>query len=336
MIITTLNSLDSLPQPALGLLPAIHDVDVENVPLVATKPVLPVASVATGRVFVNQTSEKIILPSYGKWPVRNLAPGELFGSDGRLFYKMKKRLGTTSFYPDSFERNIYNFTFTGKSFPIGESFEFKRNFFFRLFANTTIAVWNVIIEIGMRVDDVLPSYSTTINSTLVSGSSILTVPLADIGKIRERSLVSGVGIPSGLDGVPAVLALDAATGSVVLSHNVTVSGVNAITFTAPVGSNLGDYVWLPALLEEEVVLTEMKTMNPFGIVLKRWAAKDGVTSRNNEGYEAFSLSYNRSINCKIESLPTGDNFVLRVRLGYFDTQNSVSDPRGYVAYLIKD
>ena len=336
MIITQLNSLDSLPQPALGLLPAIHDAEVEDIPIVSGKPQLPLAANAKGKVFVNQTLEKIVLPIYGKWPVRYLFPGNLVGSDGRFFYKVQNKLGTTSFYPDSFERTVFTFTFSGKSLAIGETFEFKRNFFFRLFANTTIAVWRVIFEIGMRIDDVSPTYATTINATLVSGSSILTVPLADIAKIRERSLVSGVGIPSGLDGVPLVLALDAATGSVVLSHKATGSGVKAITFTAPVGENIKDYVWLPPLLSEEIVLTEIKTKNPLGVVLRRWAEKGGELTRNDFGFDGYALTYGKSASCKLESLPTGDNFVMRVRLGGFDTQNSVPDPRGYAAYLIKD
>jgi hypothetical protein len=336
MIITQLNSLESLPQPALGLLPAIHDAEVEDIPIVSGKPQLPVAANAKGKVFVNQTLEKIALPIYGKWPVRYLFPGNLAGSDGRFFYKVQNKLGTTSFYPDSFERTIFSFTFSSTSLPIGEVFDFQRNFYFRLFANTTVAVWRVVFEIGMRVDDVSPTYATTINATLVSGSSIITVPIADIAKIRERSLVSGVGIPSGLDGVPLVLALDAATGSVVLSHKATVSGFNAITFTAPVGENIKDYVWLPPLLNEEIVLTEIKTKNPLGIILRRWAEKDGQLNRNDFGFDCFALSYNKSTACKLESLPTGDNFILRVRLSGFDTQNSVPDPRGYVGYLIKD
>ena len=33
-----------------------------------------------------------------------------------------------------------------------------------------------------------------------------------------------------------------------------------------------------------------------------------------------------------EQLPLGNEFVLRVRLSSFDTENAVSDPRGFVAY----
>ena len=336
MIINTLKTLDSVPSPALGLLPAIHDASVEDVPLVGSNASLPNASDARGRVFRNQTNASIVLPATSRWPARSLEPGATFGSDGRLFYKVRNKLGTTSFYPESFERTVYNFSFTRKSFPPGGVFELNRLFYFRLIANTSTAVWSVIFEVGMRTDQVLPKSEYTIDATLVQGASMVTVPVNRAVDIVQMMVVSGSGIPEGLDGTTKVLWVDVADGKVYLTKPATQSGVKSLKFTAPVGPNLGDYVWLPPMLEESVVLTEMKSMNPLGILLKNYGDKNGIATRNEYGFEAYAKLYDKAISCPMESLPTGADFIMRVRIGQFDTENSVSDPRGYAAYLIRD
>lgn len=336
MIINTLKTLDSVPSPALGLLPAIHDAVVEDVPLVGSTVSLPSANDAKGRVFKNQTSAPIVLPATSKWPARSLESGATFGSDGRLFYKVRNKLGTTSYYPESFERTVYNFSFTRKSFAPGSLFELNRLFYFRLIANTTTAVWSVIFEVGMRTDQILPKNEYTMNATLVQGATMVTVPVSQAANITAMMLVTGSGVPSGLDGVTKVLSVDSAAGKVYLTKPVTQVGVKSLTFTAPVGPNLGDYVWLPPMLEESVVLTEMKAMNPLGIWLKNYGDKNGIATRNDYGFEGYAKFYDKAVSCPLESLPTGSDFLLRLRIGQFDTENSVADPKGYAAYLIRD
>lgn len=249
MFLEKIECITQLPQPSLGLLPAVHDAVVSDA-------VLPLGTAAslTGQVLRNGTGESLTVPAWGRWPARQIAPNEHFASDGRLFYKVRQRLvkpaGETSWYPEAFERTLYTIHLTPKQLPLGSSFQFDRQFDFRLIANTTNAVWSVVIEVGQR----------TIQST-----------------------------PS------------------------------------PIGPNLLDYEWREPLLEQQVVLTDVMCSHQLGVVI--WNTHDG--------YAASRLLYDKAEACDPASLPTGSDFAIRIRLGHFDTQNSVVDPKGYVAYVAK-
>jgi len=355
MIISSMKSIESVPAPALGLLPAIHDAEVEDTPLVDGLPVLPLAENCKGRVFRNQTAKAITLPQTSKWPARSLEAGGVFGSDGRLFYKVRQKLGTTSFYPESFERTLYTFSFSPQDFSVGSEFELSRLFYFRLMANTTSAVWSVIFEIGVRSNQVTPALQFTMQGTLTSGSANVSISDPQLGSLFYRMVVTGNGIPSGLDGTTYIRSIDLSTSTLVLSSPATQSGAKALTFTAPVGPNLGDFIWLPPILEQQVLLTEMKTISPMGIWIKNWGDKyanpfrtisiDGDMetindpvpdpNRNDLGYQGFSKLFDKATPVPIDRLPTDRDFLLRVRIGQFDTENSVADPKGYAAYMVR-
>lgn len=257
MTITSLNSLTQLPTPALGFLPAIHDSVAEATPLDGSgRPALPTALEAKGRVYVNQTSAPVNLPAYGGWPVRNVAPGEYYGSDGRLFYRVVRKPGTSSHYPTSFERTIYTFPFTAQSFAIGDKFELSRLFYFRLIGNNTPAVWSVIFEVGAREDE-----------------------------------------------------------------------------PDPAGPNIGRIVWREPLLDQQVLITDVKSKNGLGIVLYRRAETSLRT--NGLGYEADAMIYNKAVAVPPDRLPESTEFLLRVRIGQFDIVDDVAEPRGHVAYVIR-
>lgn len=345
MIISSMRDITSVPVPALGLLPAVHDAEVENVPLVEGIPNLPAADSCKNRVFRNQTSKEIILPSTSKWPARSLAAGGVFTSDGRLFYKVRQKPGTTSFYPESFERIVYTFSFTTQSFSPGSEFDFSRLFYFRLIANNTAAVWTVIFEIGIRVDQIAPSLTINLPALLTSGSAVISITDPRLGSLFYRMVVTGSGIPGGtLDGTTFIKSIDLSASTLTLSQAATVSGERSLTFTAPVGANLGEIVWLPPLLEQQVLLTEMKTVNPMGIFLKNWGdnmvlGPDGQSApdplRNDLGFQGFAKAFDKAAPVPKDSLPTSGNFFLRLRIGQFDTENTVADPKGYAAYMIR-
>jgi len=344
MIISSMKSIESVPVPALGLLPAIHDAEVEEVPLVGGVPVLPLAEACKGRVFRNQTLKAITLPPTSKWPARSLGAGGVFGSDGRLFYKVRQKPGTTSYYPESFERTLYTFAFSPQSFSVGSEFELSRLFYFRLMANTSSAVWSVIFEIGVRTNQATPTLQLTLPGTLTSGSASVEIYDPQLGSLFYRMVATGTGISSGLDGTTYIKSIDLATSTLVLSRPATASGEQDLTFTAPVGPNLGDFLWLPPLMEQEVLLTEMKTINPMGIWLKNWGDKnvlgpDGNSApdpyRNDLGYQGYVKLFDKSAPVPLDALPTDRDFLLRVRIGQFDTENSVTDPRGYAAYMVR-
>jgi hypothetical protein len=344
MIISSMKSIESVPTPALGLLPAIHDAEIEEVPLVGGLPVLPLAEACKGRVFRNQTAKAITLPPTSKWPARSLEAGGVFGSDGRLFYKVRQKPGTTSYYPESFERTLYTFAFSPQSFSAGSEFDLSRLFYFRLMANTSSAVWSVIFEIGVRTNQTTPTLALTMQGTLTSGSANVTISDPQLGSLFYRMVATGSGIPSGLDGTTYIKSINLATSTLVLSRPATQSGARSLTFTAPVGPNLGDFLWLPPLMEQEVLLTEMKTINPMGIWIKNWGDKnvqgpDGSSApdpyRNDLGYQGFAKLFDKATPVPLDSLPTERDFLLRVRIGQFDTENSVADPKGYAAYMVR-
>jgi hypothetical protein len=339
-----MKSIESVPVPALGLLPAIHDAEAEEVPLVDGLPVLPLAEACKGRIFRNQTAKAITLPQTSRWPARSLEAGGVFGSDGRLFYKVRQKLGTTSYYPETFERTLYTFAFSPQSFSVGSEFELSRLFYFRLLANTSSAVWSVIFEIGVRAAQVTPTLVLTMPGTLTSGSANVAISDPQLGSLFYRMVVAGDGISSGLDGTTYIKSIDLATSTLVLSRAATQSGVEALTFTAPLGPNLGDFLWLPPLMEQEVLLTEMKTVNPMGIWIKNWGDKnvlgpDGTTApdqyRNDLGYQGYAKAFDKATPVPLDSLPTDGDFLLRARIGQFDTENSVADPKGYAAYMVR-
>lgn len=345
MIISQLTEIAAVPTPALGLLPALHDAEVEDTVFGENaSATLPTPEEAKGRVFRNQGQKAIILPAAGKWPARNLAPGELYGSDGRLFYRVVNKAGTTSFYPQHFERNVYTFSFSAKTFPIGEIFSFERFFYFRLIANNTTAVWSVIFEVGERIDQVQPALVYEIPAVLTSGQKTIQVSDPRLGNLVYNMVVTGQGIPSGLDGTTYIGGISVANGTVTLTKAATQSGTKTITFTAPVGPNLNEWRWLPPLLEEQVVLTDMKSMNPLGVWIRNWGEKtktfpDGTVVadpyRNDAGFEGYAKLFNQSYPVRHESLPSSSEFLLRLRIGQFDTENGVADPRGYAAYVIR-
>lgn len=345
MIINQLTELEAVPTPALGLLPALHDAEVEDTVFGENAAAaLPTLEAAKGRVFRNQGDKAITLPSAGKWPARNLAPGELYGSDGRLFYRVVNKAGTTSYYPQHFERNIYTFSFTSKTFPIGDNFEFERFFYFRLIANNTTAVWSVIFEVGERIPQAQPAIVYEIPAVLTNGQKTIQISDPRLGSLVYNMVVTGDGIPSGLDGTTYIGGLSVANGTVTLTRPATASGTRTLTFTAPVGPNLNAWRWLPPLLEEQVVLTDMKSMNPLGIWIKNWGDKnktfpDGSVVadpyRNDYGYEGYAKLFNSSYPVPLESLPTSSEFLLRLRIGQFDTENGVADPKGFAAYVIR-
>jgi hypothetical protein len=329
MIIKDLRSISQLPEPALGLLPAIHDAVVEE--FVDGNTLLD-AKNAKGRVFVNKTSSSIIIPPSGRWPARSVAMGDLFGSDGRLFYSVVHKLGTTSYYPKSFERNIYTLSFTPSSFPPGsQEFVLERYFYFRLIGNNTSAVWSVIFELGVREDDITPKAEYSLQATLVQGQNTIAIPTG-ISQLAPRMLVTGDGIRNDFQDT-YISEIDVANGTVLLSRSVVQSGVKTLVFSASPGPNIGTIKWLPPLLEQQIYMTDLKSENGLGVMIKN--NRDIGPDTNALGYSGRKYLYDTALVVPMESLPTRTTFLMRVRLGQFDTENNVSDPKGYAAYVVR-
>lgn len=306
-------------------------------------PRLPVAAEVKNSVFLNDMDSAVILPATEKWPARDLGVGEIFGSDGRLFYQVSNKQGTTSYYPSHFERMIYTFSFSPKTFPLGSVFEFERYFYFRLIGNNTTAVWSVIFEVGERVYQTSPSVVYEMPVSLTNQSKEVTVQSSDVGKLSYLMLVTGAGIPSGgLDGDTYIDSIEG--NKIKLTRPASYTGSSVVKFSIPVGPNLAEWKWRPPLLEQEIVMTDMKSMNALGIWIKNWGEKkrffpDGSFNddpyRNDYGYEGYAKLFSQSYPVRPESLPTTSEFLIRLRIGQFDTENTISNPTGYAAYVIR-
>lgn len=151
MIIDSITKIDSLPNPSLGLLPAVHDASVQSY----TTGNLP--AVAAGQVIRNDGEKALSLPAYASWPTQKVAVGKYAACDGRFWYPARRYKETNSYYPLAFERTLFTVAFTAQSLALGSTFTLKRAIMVRAFNNTTDAVWNIVWEIGMRTSQTSPA-----------------------------------------------------------------------------------------------------------------------------------------------------------------------------------
>jgi hypothetical protein len=100
---------------------------------------------------------------------------------------------------------------------------------------------------------------------------------------------------------------------------------SAETSPKPIGPNLLGYDWREPLMEQEIVLTDITSQHTLGFLL----------TNNADGYSGSKLLYENAMAVSPDSLPTQEDFAVRIRVGCFDTENSVADPRGFAAYLAK-
>jgi hypothetical protein len=252
MIISSLDELEALPSPALGLLPAVHDATA----LLMGLPDPTVPAVGAGQVFQNVSNGALSLPAYEAWPAHTLAHGDYAGSDGRFWYPVARYKETNTFHPIAFARTIYTIAFTPTSLPLRQVFKLERLYRFRLFANNTDVVWNVVWEFADRTSESDP---------------------------------------------------------------------------APTGPNIKGYTFREPLLDEQVPITDVVNQNTFGISLQ----KTDYTETGEPTYSAIVERFGRQLAATPEQLPLTENFILRLRLASFDTQDNVADPRGFVAYVIE-
>jgi hypothetical protein len=320
----------------LGFLRAIHDAEIEPV---ASGAALPAASSAADRVFVNSGSEAIVLPAWGRWPAYSVAPLEHFGSDGRGFYPLIQKASTTSFYPKFFNRNIYTFSFSGSSLRAQASggaatFSVVRDVSMRLFSNNTTATWSVIFEIGIREDDAGPEVEIEMQCSTQIGSKSITTTSSQINNIVKYMTVSGPGVVVAGGDISlgtVVTGVNVQAGIITINQTATQTGSALLKFKIPIGPNIRQIQWLPPLMEQQIHVTDLLSKNRVGVILYKQPFPTATT--NEFGYACDAVQYNSLSRSPFESLPTGDNFVLRMRIGQFDTENGFS-PRGFAGYTV--
>lgn len=101
---------------------------------------------------------------------------------------------------------------------------------------------------------------------------------------------------------------------------------SAETTPAPIGPNLLGYTWREPLIDEQIHITDVVARHRFEVGLYRDVGPNG------EFWTGTVARYGKTVAAQTAQLPLTNEFVVRVRLSCFDTENAVSDPRGFVAY----
>lgn len=249
MIIDSLDKIKALPAPPLGLLGALHDATISTY----TGSALPAAPSQVNQVLLVSAAQTA--PAFMAWPAQSIPANTLVGSDGTRWYPVTRYKATNTFHPTAFERTIYTIAFTPISLPLRQIFKLDRLYSFRLFANNTDVVWNVVWEFGDRTSELDPS---------------------------------------------------------------------------PTGPNIKGYTYREPLLDEQVPITDVVNQSTFGISLR----KTDYTEQGAPVYSALVERFGRQLAAASAQLPLTENFVLRLRLASFDTEDNVADPRGFVAYVV--
>lgn len=118
------------------------------------------------------------------------------------------------------------------------------------------------------------------------------------------------------------LALLKATTKAQMLLRIEVGSVPAQSAPAPTGENLEDVVWLPTpLLSRRLIVSTVTMKHRFGCFISRDAA--GAFAANRLLYGQWEAA---------PVVPPAANFVVRARLMDFDTENSVTNARGFVFY----
>ncbi|MEI6715714.1 MAG: hypothetical protein WCO60_18330 [Verrucomicrobiota bacterium] len=100
----------------------------------------------------------------------------------------------------------------------------------------------------------------------------------------------------------------------------------ADTTPSPVGDNLQGFTWLPYSMRNVITFGSVSQQHLLGLQIQRLADVSGTVQ-----YRASALKFNVLSACQA---PTASDFVIRARLAQFDTENSVSDAKGFVAYQL--
>jgi len=150
MLIKSLHEIPTLPAVTSGLLPAIH-----NAAVLTSAPTTALEQ--KGLVFQNAAANDITLPAALGRPAANIAPGDYFGCDGRLYYPVERLEGTNSYYPLEFTRELFSVFLAEEMVPQLATVRLSFDLGMRSFSSNTMAQWVVVLQIGQRSSDITPA-----------------------------------------------------------------------------------------------------------------------------------------------------------------------------------
>lgn len=315
---------------ARGLLAAVHDAQVEDLPSTVPTP----SSEYVGRVFQNNTGGTVLLTGGKGIRSARLDDGGFAACDGRLWYQVERygeHASPIEFTTD-FASDENQLAATDNEFPDGTI----------VTVNSTDTPPAPLVagsdyEVINREDD-------AIELTSVGGSTPITLTDDGVGthtitkkaetsyypKAFERELFQ-LPVNDRQLRLKSRFELRFALELAVLKSNTAAQWAVAIevgektTLETPskTGKNIESIVWRGTpLLEQAIVISPISTVHRFGMVVERKLIDEIDT------LTATSLFYGTT---EATVAPKSANFILRARLIRFDTEDGQSDPSGFTA-----
>ena len=325
MTISNLNDITQLPSPSLGFLPAIHDATVENTTLkfacadpqwtvleYGVKASFPALG-EPKKLYVDLSQDKIYYYSRLDPSVEVFTYIEIAQPDwGAAAIERVAKYLTPSLVVGSVFRNQLTTAITIPAYQSWPARSISPN---HLYGCDGRMFYRVINKTG--TNSYYPyAFERVVYSMAFSERSF---PIGDVFEFSRLFYFRCIG-----NNTPVVF-------SVIFEVGYRVDD----TEPSPVGPNLGRFTWLPPILEQQIFVTDVKSMHPLGVFFRRAAEKTSRSSELPACIEGDALYYNKATPVPLAGLPNKMDFMLRIRIGQFDTDGDEKDPRGYVAYTVR-
>jgi len=315
-----------------GLLPAVHDATVENIP----SP-LPAANASfVGKVYLNNTSSTITLGGGYGLRSQRLKPGEFAACDGRIWYVVVpyNRYGGAAF-TTNFSASPTLFTYTSatvEQLVAGTAVDLSTTNTLPTGMNGAVKHYVVAPDFATRTFKLALTVGGTPIEVSSNGTGVHSVLIEDsisyYPKHFERTLctihVNEMQLRT-LKDLYLSFALEAAllksTVDAQLSVMVEIGEPVSESTTGLEGANLEEIVWraIPAL-DQTIVLSPTSSTHKMGMHIYRRLLNsvDTIIAKR----MLYGAEYTGAVP------PRTGNFSLRVKFGKFDTSNGETDANG--------
>jgi len=294
-------------------------------------PTAVIPALAANTVWMNNSGAALLLPGGSGIRSGSVAAGSFFASDGRINYPASQRLGTSSFFPAPFERELWRLWIDDKMLPAGKTLSVQFAIALQLINADSGAQYVLVIEKGTADPEQIVAFG------MVGGFIHAPANFFVVGQSVEfLSLTGGVGLAVAtpyfvvaIGGTPSQFKLSATFGGEVIIFTTDITAAEMVMMPAPSPETLSGITWDTAnpLVKQRLILTQNLITHPFGAIIFRGADVAGVQSLTAQGIY-YSAAYTAPV------APVSANFLLRARLIEFDTENSVPLARGWVSYAL--
>ncbi len=318
-----------------GLLPALHDVTVEDLPV----PVPTAGSAYANKVYQNNTGSDVLIPSGRGHKSLTAKDGDFVGSDGFIWYPVLKYGAhddvafTTTF---SSSASLFNFDTSATRnnyLPEGAEVQLETTGTLPAGLSTSVDYFIATADFDAGTFTLEDSSGTTVTFTDDgSGTHNITVvgETSFYPKHFERLLFE-LHVNDNQLRTKKTLDLNFSLEAAIRESEVRaywwlmVEIGEAVEDTTPstIGPNLDNinFRGVP-LFEQRIVLMPTSTIHRFGATIQR------TVESSVEKFIAKKRLYGAVSGGCVP--PRTANFAIRARLGRFDTEDGESDPRGFV------